>query len=106
MRKIQFFVYQLMLLFSFLGVLFVPFQFEYLSFQTKITTFIFEDFIVNIASVFDFIKIKNPEITSDSTSFYALFVVLFLGPFIFTIIVSFIPFYKKNKLLFLKIIQL
>lgn len=106
MRKIQFFVYQVLFLFSFLGVLFVPFQFEYLSFQTKITTFIFEDLIVNIASVFEFIKIKNPEITSDSTSFYVLFVVLFLWALIIAIILFYIPFYKKNQLLFLKIIQL
>jgi len=106
MKKIGAFLYQTFLLFAFLGVFFVPFTFSFFSLQTKITKFIFEDLIFFISSNFNVFSIVNPEISSDSTTLYILFLVLFIFAFIAVISLSFINLWKKQQDNIFKIIQL
>lgn len=95
-----------MLLFAFLGVIFIPFSFRTWSFQAHLTQFLFEDLILFIAHFFENIHIANPTITSDSTTFYLLFLVLFLIALLVRIIVSFFTFWEKHQEQILHIIQL
>jgi hypothetical protein len=98
MKKKLSFAYQVCLLFSFLGALFIPFSFDFLSFQSKITKIIFEKTISKIAVYFNlqsyFFEIKNPEITSDSASFYLLFVMLFFIALVLNILLL---YFLKSK---------
>jgi hypothetical protein len=100
------FVYHVFLVFSLLGVLFIPFSFRCLQFQDEITKFLFEDVILFIASVFDFIRISNPEVTSDSTTFYLLMVVLFFIAIILLALLSRLDLWKKHEATIVKGIQL
>jgi hypothetical protein len=100
------FVYHVFLVFSLLGVLFIPFSFRCLQFQDEITKFLFEDVILFITSVFDFIRISNPEVTSDSTTFYLLMVVLFFIAIILLALLSRLDLWKKHEATIVKGIQL
>ncbi|MCV2485141.1 hypothetical protein OD917_09420 [Flavobacterium sp. SH_e] len=106
MKKIGSFFYHVFLIFALLGVLFVPFSFRYLDFQNQITRFLFEDLILFIGSYFEKISISNPEITSDSTTLYLLFLLLFVLAFAFRTFISFFDFWKINKNLILNTIQI
>ena len=105
-QKIYKFFYQILLLFAFLGVIFIPFSFRTWSFQASITTFIFEDFIWLIANSFKDIQLSNPAISSDSTSFYILFFILFGLAFLLRIGLLFTPFWKQYQEAIIHFIQL
>ncbi|MRX69808.1 hypothetical protein SAMN06265349_101270 [Flavobacterium resistens] len=106
MRKSILFNYQALLIFAFLGVLFVPFSFRNLDFQSKITAFLFEDLIHLITSNFKNFLVVNAEITSDSTTLYILFFILLLLAVIFTAVLSFFSFWKTNQDLIFRAIQI
>lgn len=106
MRKIGIVVYHSLLLFSFLGIMFIPFSFRYLHVQSKITKFIFEDLILYIASRFEFIHLANPEITSDSASLYILLFILLIASIILTITFAFFNLRKDKQSLIVQTIQL
>lgn len=106
MRKIENGVYQVFLLFSFLGVLFIPFSFRYLSIQSEITKFFFQDLIVWIASHVDCIHIANPAIASDSTTLYLLVLVLFLVAVLGMLVLSYVRVWKKHQAFIIQTIQL
>lgn len=100
------FVYIFLLLFSFLGVVFIPFSFRSLGFQSKSTQFLFEDLILFLGSSFDKIYIANPEISSDSTSFYLLFGILFLLAIPLTFAFFFFKSVKEYQKTIIRTIQL
>jgi hypothetical protein len=100
------FVYHVFLVFSLLGVLFIPFSFRYLHFQAESTKFLFEDLILFIASTFDTIRISNPEVSSDSTTFYLLMVLLFCIAIFFVTAFSRFDIWQKNETRILQGIQL
>jgi len=106
MRKFGFFSHQVLLLFAFLGVLFVPFSFRYLTVQSDITTLLFEDLIVFIGEHLDGFYMATSEISSDSSTFYLLFFVLFFLAIALASGLSFFNFWKTHKDLILKAIQL
>lgn len=97
-------IYQIVLLFLFLGVLFIPFSFSFLTFQPKVTAFLFEDLILYIASNFDSIYIANPEISSDSTTMYLLFLILLIVAILFSILLNCVYSFKKTQQFFTQII--
>lgn len=86
------------ILFGLLGVFFIPFSFNSISFQDKITSYLFGNSIHHLVSYFDFVQPKNLTISSDSTSFYVLFVLLFGCALIGSIILCFFPKWDKVKL--------
>ena len=94
MRK---FVHLLFLHFSLLGIIFIPFSFNYLSFQSQLTSFLFEDIIDAIARLLN-VSISNSEISSDSTTMYLLVIVLFVMALALTFLVPQFAFWKKNKI--------
>ncbi|TPG45309.1 hypothetical protein [Flavobacterium pectinovorum] len=106
MRKIQGFVYQILSLFALLAIVFIPFSFQYITIQSAITKFLFEDLIVYTATKMGNILIANPEISSDSTTLYLLFFILFLIAVITVSILSFFDFWKTHKNFIFKVIQL
>lgn len=106
MKKTQDFVYQTLSLFAFLAILFIPFSFQYVTIQPVITKLLFEDLIVYIATKTDIILISNPEISSDSATLYLLLFILFLIAVIVVLILSFFNFWKTNKKIIFKVIQL
>jgi len=89
-----------------LGVLFVPFSFRNWHFQSAITQFIFEDIILLTASQFKGVTVANPEITSDSTTLYLLFFILFIVAIIGNTIFSFFKPWNTYKNRIFKIVQL
>jgi len=106
MRRFGVFINHVLLFFAFLGVLFVPFSFRNWHFQSAITQFIFEDIILLTASQFNGITVANPEITSDSTTFYLLFFILFIVAIIGNTVFSFFKPWNTYKNRIFKIIQL
>lgn len=106
MKKIQGFVYQVVTLFAFLGIVFVPFTFQYNTIQPAITKFFFEDLIHYTALKMGHIVIKNPEISSDSATLYLLYCILFLIAVMAVLLFSFFDFWTKYKHFIFKIIQL
>jgi hypothetical protein len=106
MKKFTSFINKVLLLFAFLGVLFVPFSFHNLSIQSEITKLIFENLITFISSNFEEIYVTNCEISSDSTTLYLLFFILFIVSLIMISISCFFNFWKTNQLLIIKSIQL
>jgi len=86
-----------MLLFSFLGVLFIPFTFRHIRIHSRITQFFFEDLILFIHSHFEGISLKNPAVSSDSTTLYLLFVILFVISILFVSLFSRFGFWTKNS---------
>ena len=100
------FVYHVFLVFSLLGVLFIPFTFRYIHFQQEITKFLFEDLILFIASAFDTIRISNPAISSDSTTFYLLMVVLFFLAIVLVATFSWLDLWKKHRTTIVQVIKL
>lgn len=106
MNKIGTFAYHSILLFSFLGTLFIPFSFRYWNVQSSITKFLFEDLIHYISVRFECIPLTNPEITSDSGSLYILLIILFIASPILTVTLSFFNFWKNNHTTILLFIQL
>lgn len=97
-------LYQIVLLFLFLGVLFIPFSFNFLALQPKITAFLFEDLILFVASNFDSIHIANPEISSDSTTMYLLFLILFILSILFSTLLNYVFSFKKIQPFFTQFI--
>lgn len=106
MRKSITFLYSTFLLFAVLGVIFIPFSFRNWSFQSDITRFLFEDLILGIANSFEWISVKNPEISSDSTTFYLLFLVLFLITVFINIFLQSSNSWKNNQRKIFNILQL
>lgn len=106
MKRIESFIYQTLILFSFLGIVFIPFSFQYLNIQSVIAKFLFQDLIVYTVTKMENITISNPEITSDSTTLYGLFFVLLFLSLIFTIVFSFLNFWKKHKNQINKVFQI
>lgn len=106
MRKCVVFVYQALLVFAFLGVLFIPFSFRNWNFQSSLTKFLFEDIILTLASHIKFATIINPEITSDSTTLYLLLFVLFFLAFILGILSSMFHFLERNQVKVFNFVQL
>jgi len=106
MSRLGVFIYHGLLFFALLGVLFVPFSFRNWHFQSAITKFIFEDIIVLTASQFKGITVANPEISSDSTTLYLLFFILFIVAIIGNTLFSFFRFWKTYENSIFKIIQL
>lgn len=97
MKRIESFIYQTLILFSFLGIVFIPFSFQYLNIQSVIAKFLFQDLIVYIVTKMGNITISNPEITSDSTTLYGLFFVLLFLSSIFTIVFTLFNYWKIHK---------
>lgn len=97
-------IYQIVLLFLFLGVLFIPFSFSFFEIQPKITAFLFEDLILFVASKFDGIYIANPEVSSDSTSMYLLILILFVIAVILLILLHCVNSFKKTQIILNQII--
>lgn len=89
------FIYTVFLVFSLLGILFIPFSFRYLTFQSAITKFLFQGLILFFDSKFDKSFITNPEISSDSATFYELFFTLFILALLITLAFSFSKFGNK-----------
>ena len=106
MRKSIAFLYSTFLIFAVLGVIFIPFSFRNWSFQADLTRFLFEDLILGIANSFDCIVITNPEVSSDSTTFYLLFLVLFLIAIFLNLFLQFSSFWKNNQRKIFNILQL
>lgn len=106
MKKVGAFSNQVFLVFGLLGVLFVPFTFRYIPFQESVTRFLFEDLLVFIASKFNKINIANPEVSSDSTTFYLLFGVLFIIALLVVVSLSFSSFWQKYRKKIQLVIQL
>lgn len=106
MKKIAFIIYRVLLAFGFLGILFIPFSFQYFTFQSKITTFLFEKSIVFITNQLSWIHITNSEISSDSTALYVLLVLLFGSAIIIVSVTSFIKSIQTKESLLIKSIQL
>ncbi len=106
MRKSITFLYSTLLTFGVLGVIFIPFSFRNLSFQTDLTRFLFEDLILEIANSFEWIEVSNPEISSDSTTIYLLFLVLFLIAISLNLFLQFSSFWKNNQRKIFNILQL
>ena len=106
MKKLLYFLYQTLLLFGFLGILFIPFGFKFLSFQSSLSRFLFHDLVNFVGEKLPFAYIANPEITSDSTTFYLLFAVLFTIALILTVGLSFVPFWKTHRKKVILAIQL
>ncbi len=106
MKKFVVFIYQTLLSFAFLGVLFIPFSFRNWNFQYRVTMFLFEDVILLLAAQFDWIHIVNKEITSDSTTLYLLVFLLFCVAIILNLLFRFFNFWKQNHDKIFKIIQL
>lgn len=106
MRKSIALLYSTFLLFGVLGVIFIPFSFRNWSFQTNITQFLFEDIILGIANSFEWIHVSNPEFSSDSTTFYLLFLVLFLIAIFLNLFLQFSSFWKNNQRKIFNILQL
>lgn len=100
------FFYLFLLLFSFLGVVFIPFSFHSFGFQAKITQFLFEDLILFVGSCFDKIQVINSEISSDSTTFYLLLGILFVISIPLTFLLSYFKSFKKYQHLTVVLIQL
>lgn len=89
---------QAAILFGFLGIVFIPFSFSSIGFQHKFTFFLFGGSINFWDNYFDFIQIKNPNISSDSTSFYVLFALLFGWALVGSIILCCSSKWNKIKL--------
>ncbi|MFN3916297.1 MAG: hypothetical protein ACK4K0_01030 [Flavobacteriales bacterium] len=89
--------YNTLLIFSILGVLFVPFSFHLSSIQGKITRLLFEDLILFIAEKLPQIQVANPEISSDSATMYLLFGILFLLALLFSSFLSFFTFWQTHQ---------
>lgn len=106
MEKIKDYIYQVILLFAFLGIVFIPFSFQYLTIQSEVTKFLFEDLIRYTAAKMGNILIVNPEISSDSSTLYLLFFILFLIAVITVSILSFFDFWRSYKGSIFKLIQL
>ena len=106
MKKIKSFIYQIVTLFAFLAILFIPFSFQYSTIQSAITKFLFEDLIVCTAKKAGNILIVNPEISSDSVTLYLLFFILFLIAVMAVSVLSFFDFWKTHKNFIFKAIQL
>ncbi|PWH85090.1 hypothetical protein [Brumimicrobium oceani] len=106
MRKSIAFLYSSLLIFGVLGVVFIPFSFRNWSFQSDITRFLFEDIILEVANSFDGIKVSNPEISSDSTTFYMLFLVLILLAVFLNSILQFLRLWKNNQQKIITVFQL
>ena len=106
MRNVGKGAYQVLLLFSFLGVLFIPFSFRYLPFQSDITTFIFQDLIAWIASLVNCLHITDSTISSDSTTLYVLVLLLFLIALLSILILSYVRVWKKYQHVIFQTIQL
>jgi hypothetical protein len=94
MRK---FAYHALLLFSLLGIFFIPFSFGSLEIQSVITKFLFEDLMLLLAARFDHIHIANPEISSDATTLYLLLGILFIISIALTFLLSFSKSLKKHQ---------
>ena len=106
MKKIWNFIYEVSILFSFLGMLFIPFSFRIVQIQSKITQLVFEDLIIWIASFFDSIKIVNLEITSDSTTLFVLvFILLFLA-LVLILLTKLMKISKEKSIVLFQNIQL
>lgn len=103
--QLKTFVFQWLIVFALLGVLFIPFSFRYLSFQTSVSQFLFEDILVVLADLCN-LKIVNPEISSDATTMYLLFFVMLFFALIITGTLSFFSFWKIHQDKILKTIQL
>ncbi|PKR81918.1 hypothetical protein CW751_00860 [Brumimicrobium salinarum] len=97
MSKSKSFLYSNFLLFGVLGVIFIPFTFRNWNFQAEMTQFLFEDLLLGIGNSFEWIKITNPEISSDSTTFYLLILVLFLIAIFLISILQLSGFWKKHQ---------
>lgn len=106
MGKFIAFLYSSLLIFGALGVVFIPFLFRNLSFQAELTQFLFEDLILGIANSFDGIKVSNPEMSSDSTTFYLLFLVLILFAVFLNSFLQFSRFWKNNQQKIITVLQL
>lgn len=106
MEKIKDYIYQIILLFALLGIVFIPFSFQYLTIQSEVTKFLFENLISYTAAKMGNILIVNPEISSDSSTLYLLFFILFLIAVITVSILSFFDFWKTYKGSIFKLIQL
>lgn len=106
MKRIESFIYQILVLFSFLGIIFIPFSFQYLSIQSVTTKLLFQNLIVNTVTKTGNISISNPEITSDSATLYGLFFVLLFLSSIFTIILSLFNSWKIHKNQINKVFQI
>ncbi|MBE8724484.1 hypothetical protein [Flavobacterium hungaricum] len=106
MKRIEDFVYQGALLFAFLGIVFIPFSFQYSSIQSVITKLLFQDLITNTVEKMGNIMISNPEITSDSTTFYGLLFILLILSFLLTIIFPLFNFWKIHRNQINKVFQI
>ena len=106
MKKLLPLVYSFLLLFAFLGVIFIPFSFRNCSFQTNLTRYIFEDSILFLDSLFEGISIVNPTISSDSTSMYLLMLILLFIAIVLSLVLLLFDFWKKYKNKMLNILQL
>lgn len=99
------FLFQWLNVFALLGVLFIPFSFRYFYFQTDVSQFLFEDILISLAGFFK-LTIINPEISSDATTMYLLFFVLFFLALVIKGTLSFFSFWKTHQDKILKTIQL
>lgn len=106
MRQLQTFTHDAMLLFSLMGVLFIPFSFGLSGMQARVTKFLFQDLILYIASQFEALRVVNPEITSDSTSLYLLALILLCMAILLALVLSFLPVWKNYRTRMLRSMQL
>lgn len=106
MKKFGVFAYHVLLFFTLLGVFFLPFSFRYLHVQSVVTKFLFEDLILFIAAHLENVYVANPAVSSDSTTLYLLFGILFFAALILVSAGSFLVFWKIHQSLIVKIIQL
>jgi hypothetical protein len=89
-----------------MGMIFIPFSFKFLSFQSSLSRFLFHDLVNFIGDKLPFVYIANPEITSDSSTFYLLIVLLFLIALILSVVCSFVPFWQTHRKKIILTIQL
>jgi len=88
-RKTGIFTYEALLCFALLVALFLPFSFHYLSFQSKLTAFLFEDIVLALAEQLKCFAVVNPTFSSDSSTSYLLVFLLLVVAFLLRTIIIF-----------------
>jgi hypothetical protein len=95
MRINKAFIHDTFYVFAFLCVLFIPFPFHLLPFQ--VTDLIFGKLIRLLAGMMPGITIINPAVSSDSTSMYLLFMILFILAILIAFSLTYIGVWRQNR---------
>ncbi len=90
-------VFSVTSLFVLLGILFIPFPFQLIGFQQRLTDFLFGPLIHIVADVFLGIQLKNTNVHSDSVSMYVLVLILFVLSVIIVLLLQYVKKWKEYR---------